>query len=648
MTVQLSTFGQLRLIDKSGEDIAFPEKGLLALAYLLTRNGHRDTRESLARLFWGEGDTGAALTNLRKTISRVRSRQHEIGIPFIDMSGPALTAHADALQWDFALFADTERRAPLGQLRKAMQLMEGDFLPGFERTSAALAAWIREQRGLQIDALRQIFVEAVPQAKTTPDFGLIKTAALRLLESNPQDEGVQSILSNVHDRESRAVEEEHSPPSDEDSAPIRIEIPADFHVADIQRAVTEKQRQLIVGVTGSGSAPVTENALPAFRPTPRLVLLPPVSGGNQMNRMFADVLIEDVTIALCSLKTVSVVAPYTAAQISLQSDKASIFEKHAINYVLDTRFSDAGSERMLFTQLVYFGSDEVVWADRFQIQNDGLLTARREIASRIAGTISAEIELNLGIRQSYECNPEAYRSYLLGQRYLKHVSLPEVRRARKFFREALHTVPDFSPALSGLARTYFMEWLLTARGEGELLKLAEHTARRAVETDSRLASGHRELGVVRLYQREFDDSIEALSEAEKLSPHYANGVASFADTLVQSSKPEEGLKKIERGIELNPFCPDDYLWTAAGASYSSRQYELALSYIDRMKDRTPADRLSAASWAMLGDARNAQHFVRKTLKTHPDFELEKWMAMVPFKDQWQRDHYREGLVKAGY
>ena len=67
-----------------------------------------------------------------------------------------------------------------------------------------------------------------------------------------------------------------------------------------------------------------------------------------------------------------------------------------------------------------------------------------------------------------------------------------------------------------------------------------------------------------------------------------------------------------------------------------------------MRDSSPADRLSAASWGMLGNRKKARQFVRKTFDVHPDFDLDKWMTIVPFREEWQRVHYCEGLRKAGF
>lgn len=136
--------------------------------------------------------------------------------------------------------------------------------------------------------------------------------------------------------------------------------------------------------------------------------------------------------------------------------------------------------------------------------------------------------------------------------------------------------------------------------------------------------------------------------SETLSPHYADIIADHADTLVHFSRPDLALQKIERAIQLNPMSPDSYLWTAAGASYCLGNFLGALSYIDEMEDSDLADRLSAASWAMLDNDEKAKFFVHRAREANPQFDVDKWLAVVPLKEQWQKDIYREGLKKAGF
>lgn len=624
MTFRLQTLGRLRLVDKDGRDVAFPEKGLLILCHLIVAGQREQSRNDVAKLLWDEIVPSQAFVNLRKTISRIIARQDELGCHFLSFSQSAVRLDADRLRSDLDDIGRNAACDALSRFRLVATAFQEDFLKDLKSQGQALHSWIERQRSEHMAMLRESLLAAAPEAANSHR-KLVKAAAARLLERNPLDEDVRKILTQVFQLDgnllkARAISHGNSP---------------------VFPAVSEwRPASAII-------TPIPETAAD-MRP-PRVVLLPPTNGAiDSPATQFASALVEDVTIGLCALRSVSVIAPYTAAQISLQADKANTYQKHAISYILDTRLTDEGSRLTLFTQLIFFANDEVIWADRFNLDGDGLMTSRREIARQIAHAIASQVERNETHRKSYENNVGSYRSFLLGQRYLKQLNLPEVRRARKSFREALYQNTDFAPAMSGLARSYFVEWLLTARGDSELLALAERHARDAVMVDDTLATGYRELGVVKLYLRQFDESMEFHDRAEALSPQHANVIASYADTLVQASRPEGGLRKIQAALDLNPIAPDEYFWTAAGASYSLGQYEQAIDYIDRMRDPTPADRLSAASWGMLGNKKKARQFVRKTFDVHPDFDLDKWIAIVPFREEWQRIHYCEGLRKAGF
>jgi hypothetical protein len=101
-------------------------------------------------------------------------------------------------------------------------------------------------------------------------------------------------------------------------------------------------------------------------------------------------------------------------------------------------------------------------------------------------------------------------------------------------------------------------------------------------------------------------------------------------------------------MKLNPLSPDSYFWIAAGACFFQGQHDRASDYLHRMDDPTPAARLAAANAAMAGDMRTAKAMTRKVKETYPDFDVETWLSVVPFREQWQQDFYREGLIRAGF
>ncbi len=603
MPARLQTFGHLRLLDEGGNDIAFPEKALLILCYLLTRGITDMPRAEAASLFWDEEHSASAFANLRQTVSRVQKRQRELDRSYLTFTDTTVALGSEPVESDVGQVRDGARLDTLADL------LSEDFLKYTRSGNRMLTSWIALQRTAHMALLRSnLLSESATSNGITRQ--VRSAAALRLLEGSPDDDEVRAVLTGrpaIH-------------------APLMT----------LQQSI-----QLLTPHEHEISHP--------RKNPPRVVLLPPVTTLATRNAArFSEALIEDVTIGLCALRSISIIAPHTAAQISHQTDRAVTYERHKISYILETRLRDEGDGHTLFAQLIFFGSDEVIWADRFPLTAEGLARSRQMIAHQIAGAIATQIEMNEIIRNDYEHDPNAYRSFLLGQGQLKNLDLRDVRKARKSFREALQAKSGFAPALGGLARSYFLEWLLTARGDEELLRQAERHAEETIRIDERLPAGYRELGVVKLYARQFDESAAYLDRAETLSPHHANVIASYADTLVQGSQPELGLKKINHAIELNPLPPDEYFWTAAGAAYALGKYEEALAYITRMKDKEPVHRLSAACWAMLGDVKKARLFVRRTFESNPNFDFESWTAIIPFKEEWQRKHYYDGLKRAGF
>ena len=602
MPARLQTLGHLRLLDEGGSDVIFPEKALLILCYLQTRGLKEMPRADAASLFWDDTNTAAAYASLRQTVSRVQKRQRDLGRTYLTFTEASIVLGPDSIESDIELVREGT------SLELLAQLLTEEFLKHVKPGNRALANWIAVQRAGHIALLRGTLLDGTAENGSSRQTR--SAAALRLLETNPDDDDVRAALIG-----------QTGMPS-----PLMTLRPA----------------------AGFVTAEAASVPLPRQNP-PRVVLLPPVT--TQVSRTaarFSEALIEDVTIGLCALRSISIIAPHTAAQISLQADRAATYERHKISYILETRLRDEGDGHTLFAQLIFFGSDEVIWADRFPLTAEGLARSRQMIAHQITGAIATEIERNELVRGDYERDANAYRGFLIGQSQLKNLDLRDIRRARKSFREALHSNGGFAPAIGGLARSYFLEWLVTARGDGELLRQAEQHAEEAIRADEHLPSGYRELGVVKLYTRQFDESAAYLDRAEELSPHYANVIASYADTLVQSSRPDIGLRKIEHAIELNPLPPDEYFWTAAGAAYALGKYEEALAYIARMKDKEPVHRISAACWAMLGDIKKARLFVRRTYESNPNFDFESWVAIIPFKEEWQRKHYYEGLKRAGF
>ncbi|MHC2360268.1 peptide antibiotic resistance protein [Rhizobium leguminosarum] len=614
--LHLQTFGDLRLIETNGDPVRYPIKGLLMMAHLYAGASQELSRYELAQFLWNDVEADLARLNLRKLLSRIRETDGgRAEMPF-DFTATTVRLNTQVVSSDLDIFR--AGGSPLERLNAIAELTQRGFIGNIKPATKLIDAWIRAQRDTQALQLRQALLDALPDAQKPGATRTISSAALQILERDPKDEQVRALLHRLSGGSS---------------------LNGSLSNGDDHARVQVKRSE------AGGETPADiERISPMPLILPRLVLLPPTSKHADAGLALANALIEDVTIELCALRNISIVAPHTAGQIRRDSEKAAVVARHSIAYLLDTKLSEEG----LFAQLVYFPTDEIIWANRFAMTPDILPRQRRLIAQQLTMSVARELAENEEERLRFEANPEAYHAYLVGSSLMSKLTLPHIRRARKAFKQSLSHKADFSPSFTGLARTFTSEWLVTAQGNNELLHLAEQNALLAIERDPASAAGHRELGVTKLYLGDVDASVAALHLAEELSPHFADVIYSHADTLVHASRPDDALAKIKKAISLNPIAPDAYLWCAAGASFFLEQYEEAIAYVEAMKDKAPAHRIAAASCAMIGDRKRALFHRQRAESINPVFDVEKWLAIVPFKEHWQKELYREGLLKAGF
>lgn len=647
MALTLLSFGNPRLIDESGVAIAFPEKGLLAAGYIATRPRRSVTRAELSAFLWGE-DAGNPLVNLRQLLSRVKTRQQEIGVTLLEIRENDVVAPAGGIDCDFLLLKNLPANRPLDIVETSLAYVTGGFFAGIGASSDRADLWLAAQQEQVLSRFAQALEALTHQDGQSIHEHIQRQAAYRLLEFDPYNEIAYRILINAFTSAgnfalARAMFDRYS-----------ARLQKDLNAQPDSGMLAIRDRIARQAIERLPAAPVAERPSTAVISSrtglPRLMLMPPPLSNAQITGLVATSLLEDVTISLCRARSIQLVAPHTARRIVAMDEagRQEAYRNCDVSYVLETRFAPGGEVDALFASLVNVPEDAIVWAERLPVDPSSLGAAYNTMVRRVAAVTLSQIERHEFSRIARTTTPTAYQNFLIGKHYVRNMKLPDIRRARKAFRETLREMPDFSPALGGLSRTAHLEWLVTARGDTELLKLSEKHAQAAIDADGDDSDGFHQLGVTRLYRGAFDESIELFEIAERNAPSHADLIADHADTLVHASRLEEALAKMNLAFELNPFAPDYYWWTTAGANYSLRRYEVAIENLTHVADQTNVLRFNAACWAMLGDTRKARAYMRRTIENFPDFETEKWLALIPIRDPAQREHYGEGLRRAGF
>jgi DNA-binding SARP family transcriptional activator/tetratricopeptide (TPR) repeat protein len=670
MRCRLSLFGPPRLLDDQGRLISVPAKTYALVAYLvLTSGGGPVGRALLRRFLWIDSDSKTAAANLRKFLSRIVDRQKACGFELIRSRRDHVELSPLA-QIDLAEFLQIASSQPFAEdLVRLCDIYRGELLDGFELESGDISAWLDVERTKLRDAFIAAVVNRLEPMASDVDRVPLRIAARRLIEVDPYNEVAHRTLM-------RLFAEDHEPARARDIyTNLKRRLAEDLGV-EPDPATQELLQSLLPSRTPkvhatprhppSRANPMTDakaddhklageaDALPRKVPIPsrsglpKLTILPPPPvAGQDYRHQIAISLIEDITIGICRHRALSVVAPHTAAQLSLGGKKA-LLKTFGIDYAVETQLLNRGGDFWLSVKVIEADSREILWSDHFAFDLEPAAQHYRDLSVRILTSVVEKIERAELKRYENAPDASAYHLYLGGQRHLRTFDLPSVRRARRAFKSAVSDCPDFVPALSGLAKTYHLEWLLLARGENELLGEAERLARLSLEIDPDDARGYRELGVCNLYTGRFDESLEAFSLAESRNPRFADLLMDYSDALTHACQPAAGLEKIKAAIELNPLCPDSYWWASGGANFYLEHYAEAINSVSRMRDQSPAYRLLAASWAMLGDRELASEYVRKTKEIHPEFRVSDWLSILPIRDKNYKKRYEHSLRQAGF
>ena len=133
-----------------------------------------------------------------------------------------------------------------------------------------------------------------------------------------------------------------------------------------------------------------------------------------------------------------------------------------------------------------------------------------------------------------------------------------------------------------------------------------------------------------------------------LNPNNDLIVVQQGELLTWLGRPEEGIDWIRRAMRLNPYHPERY-WNHLGrAYYVARRYAEAAAAFARISAPDHSHHaFLAAACAQMGDATAAKAHAEEALRRAPDFSVQAYLETLHYKQASDREHHREGLLKAG-
>lgn len=638
-----------------------PSKAFALFALLSAEPNHTLLRGHIRGVLWGDVDQKNGDSNLRQLIARVRKLEREMGAQLLAIGPRAITLNTDRFEVDLAsaLRFDVSRLAiehDWERLEHFVTSYSGTVLSGVSILATAFEEWLTDMQDrlnrqiilalrsligasnvLTSASARQVFAEMLLELDPAQELGY--RALMEIHHAN----GERALALQAYHRCRNVLRAELGIEPDARTRRLAVELgfpdlPRPSHPAPMRT-----EQVAVEASPGGGHAPGSVSEQPSV-----VILSPSVLAEDRFASKLAEALVDDVASGLFRYRSFTIVSPHTSARLSadypMPGDRG-VMEK--IDYAVRISIRPAASGLSAVFLLTRIKTGVVVRTVEVDFDADKLPLLFDRVSHNVINALADAVEQS-ELRAPFAANDAtAYRLYLEGRAEMGSSNLPNLRRARNWYRKSLDLSGSYAPAFAGLSRTLSMERLVRGMTEDSLLRQALAMADRAIEADPFDARGMRERGFSSLYLRRHDESLYCFEQAAELNPNDADLLADFADALTHSGNPDLARKMCLKAMALNPIPPDYYHWILGSIHYQTEDYETAIEALEPVRKHPGTARLLAASCAMAGHTQEARYYAAIVKRNYPEFRTDRLSWIVPDKLARDTSHLEEGLRLAG-
>ena len=359
----------------------------------------------------------------------------------------------------------------------------------------------------------------------------------------------------------------------------------------------------------------------------------------------------DLITSLSRFRNLMVIARHSAILAAANSGSLrEIGQRLGVRYLLSGSLRRSGNRIRITADLIEARSENIIWSERYDGMMNEIFDFQDDVAAMTAARVAIQIDAAERQRLAAQQHPALYayglvlRGQDMGFRFLRDANL----HARRLFEQARQLDPAYGRSYAAISRTFNVEWRYNWTSDpAGALNQALVLAKRAVECDNLDSRGYSEMGLAHLYLKQHDEALAAYEHAIGLNPNDAGLLAYMGDCLAYVRQGPRAVQMLERAIRLNPYHPDSYLWFLGDAYFHNGQYPETIQTLNRMRDRSEAHRLLAASHAMLDQMPEARHHAAEVMRVHPNFTIEHWRKVPPLRHPEDLELYIHGLRKAG-
>jgi adenylate cyclase len=388
---------------------------------------------------------------------------------------------------------------------------------------------------------------------------------------------------------------------------------------------------------------------------PSIAVLPFVNmSSDPEQEYFSDGITEDLITDLSKLSGLFVISrnsvlTYKGKAIKPERVSADL----GVRYVLEGSIRKAGTRVRITAQLIDATTGYHLWAERYDRNLEDIFAVQDEVTQKIVTAL--EVKLTEGeqnrLGRPLTKNIEAYDCYLRGRDYYDRSTREANLLAHQLFTKAIALDPQFASAHVYVGWTYFAQWSLGWSQDPQVLDQALAAAQQAIVADPLLSDGHRLLGIVYLWKKQYDLAVAEIERALVLDPNCADTYCALGEVFNFSSRPAETPELVEKAMRLNPLYPTWYLWALGHAYYLLRRYEDAIAVFKRALTRNPdfipANGFLTIIYAEIDSPTEAKSAGGAVQKLSPGFSFATLQQRLPYKDPAVLERILHAARKAG-